>query len=224
MPNRSAHLLLPRAKSSTALLLLLLPSLFVEAVSVNVTVDDTIPDPVTGATFTYAPTGRWNVGNNCTGCLAQPDPSLVYDGTWHDATYSRTEIGKDETQTAQISFNGYALYVYGIVSQSTISPNSTADISFYIDGELSGVFTYTPPGESSYLYNVCLYANDSLSAGSHSFMLQNGVAGGITSLVLFDYIIYTQDRRPEPDTYLIVNCSSCHICNSISHFRRLTFA
>lgn len=72
--------------------------------SVNVTVDDAGSDPVTGNTFQYAPDGKWNIGNKCPGCLAQPDPSLVFDGTWHDAT---CHPSLNETpQTMQFQFSG----------------------------------------------------------------------------------------------------------------------
>ena len=65
-----------------------------------------LPDPLTGNTFQYAPTDRWNVGNNCSACSARPDPFSTNDGTWHDATYSSTVIDEDEMETAQIQFNG----------------------------------------------------------------------------------------------------------------------
>ena len=79
-----------------------LPS--INGVLVNITVDDTLPDPLTGNTFQYAPIDQWSLGNDCSTCLARPDPSFAKDGTWHDTTYLSTST--DEPQTAQIQFNG----------------------------------------------------------------------------------------------------------------------
>ena len=73
---------------------------------VNITVDDTNPDPLTGATFTYSPPGSWAMGGSCAPCLAKLDPSKVYDATWRDATYDPTSPAKGEIQTAVFQFNG----------------------------------------------------------------------------------------------------------------------
>ncbi|THG97553.1 hypothetical protein EW026_g4468 [Hermanssonia centrifuga] len=71
------------------------------------------------------------------------------------------------------------------------------DIFFYIDDHMVGIFKDSPPanpdGGIVYDYNVVLYANPSISQpGSHNFTLQNGQIGGSSSLILFDYIIYTR--------------------------------
>ena len=47
----------------------------------------------------------------------------------------------------------------------------------------------TDPAEAE--YNFTLYANTSLSYGSHTIALQNGVVGGAFSSVYLDYIVYT---------------------------------
>lgn len=187
----------------------------VSGLLVNVTVDDAASDPITGNTFQYAPDGHWSVGNTCPGCLAQPDPTLVHDATWHDATCHPTL--NETPQTMQFQFNGKhgsyiylcngiltqstgsAIYVFGMLGQTDVTPagvnwTTTEDLSFLIDGELSGSFSYNPPGSGPYLYNVCLFSNDALDSGSHTLELQNGRPGGINSLVLFDYIIYSQER------------------------------
>ena len=71
---------------------------------------------------------------------------------------------------------------------------TTVDIYFYIDGELAGGYTHVPNGDNTYIYNVCLWASDSIGPGAHTFQMQNGRAGGNGSLVLFDYIIYSQEQ------------------------------
>ena len=68
----------------------------------NVTVDDSVS---TGAVVPqYLPNSSiWNQGNNCSICLVKPDPSLAYNGTWHDATFSSSN---GYTQTVEFSFTG----------------------------------------------------------------------------------------------------------------------
>lgn len=76
----------------------------VTSTMVNVTIDDTIPDPNTGETWTYAPAdGDWRGSDGCTVCLAQPNRSLTVDQTWHDATF---DVKTSEVQTASVRFNG----------------------------------------------------------------------------------------------------------------------
>lgn len=48
----------------------------------NITVDDQADDPA----LIYAPEGAWHLGPHCTGCVAQPDPNLTFNNTWHDST------------------------------------------------------------------------------------------------------------------------------------------
>ncbi|THG99433.1 hypothetical protein EW026_g2910 [Hermanssonia centrifuga] len=165
---------------------------------VNVTVDDTNPDPFTGAVFDYSPSG-WSFGPSCDVCKAKPDQTKTYDGTWHDATYDPTfdpsEPGKSVVQTASLQYNGSAFYVYGILSESTSDPGSIANIVFLIDGQPIGKFVYTPPGiTGGYIFNVLLYGNDTIPQGQHTFTIQNGEPGGSPSesLILLDYIIYTR--------------------------------
>ena len=70
----------------------------------NVTVDDAV---LTGAVVPqYLPTtALWNsvIGNNCTTCIAKPDPSLAYDGTWHDTSYFP---GDDYTPAFEFTLTG----------------------------------------------------------------------------------------------------------------------
>ena len=77
----------------------------------NITVDDAV---LTGAVVpNYLPnTSVWNIGNTCTGCLVQPDPSLAYNGTWHDTTYAPN----NSLQEIQFSFTGTALTFHSLVA------------------------------------------------------------------------------------------------------------
>ncbi|PSS37172.1 hypothetical protein PHLCEN_2v1045 [Hermanssonia centrifuga] len=144
---------------------------FVSADLVNITVDDTNPDPLTGAIFEYSPSG-WNIGPTCHKCVARPNQQDAYDGTWHDAT------SRDSPQTASLEFNG-----------------SAADILFLIDGQVLGSFVYTPPGDpGAYSYNILLYGNDSIPEGQHTLTVQNGEVNGPDSLILLDYMVYTRSE------------------------------
>ena len=88
---------------------------------------------------------------------------------------------------------GTAFYVYGVLSQSDSFPGSTADIAFYMDNELGGTFSYTPPGlPGSYVYNSLLWHTASLPYEQHTFALHNGMLGGNVSLLLLDYVVYTR--------------------------------
>ena len=74
-----------------------------------------------------------------------------------------------------------------------MNPSSTADISFFIDGQPAGNLQYNPPGiPNSYVYNALLWHNNTLPPGQHTFSLQNGRPGGNLSLILLDYVVYTR--------------------------------
>ena len=77
------------------------------ATLVNVTIDDTFGDPVTGNQFSYAPSGAWQPGFSCTGCTARPDPSQVSNDTWHEGTFNPAgTTGSDQLLSAAVSFEG----------------------------------------------------------------------------------------------------------------------
>lgn len=68
------------------------------AILKNVTVDDTKGDELSGTMPTYLPTGDWSTGG-CKGCLAKPNASLAFDGTWHDATHGQGHVDQKIVQT-----------------------------------------------------------------------------------------------------------------------------
>ncbi|PSS37176.1 hypothetical protein PHLCEN_2v1049 [Hermanssonia centrifuga] len=164
----------------------LLPQTY--AALVNVTVDDAHPDPLTGISITYAPLNAWTLDSDCSTCVATPDGSQAYMGTWHDTTYL-PEVGTVLSATFQ--FNGSALYVYCITAQSTSAPDGNSDMLFFLDGEPAGSYEHIAPGEPTYDYNVPVYSNPSIAPGFHTFVLQNGQTGGQASLALLDYIVYS---------------------------------
>lgn len=77
--------------------------------STNVIIDDYWPDPLTGAMIEYGPksaTATWNLGQACGDCSAQPDASLIFNGTWHDGTFFPLTDESPPPLTAMISFSG----------------------------------------------------------------------------------------------------------------------
>ncbi|OBZ78935.1 hypothetical protein A0H81_00321 [Grifola frondosa] len=171
------------------------------AALVNVTVDDTYGDPRTGNQFVYTPSQIWNFGPTCIPCFAKPDASQAYLGTWHDGAPDTALNDGDTTGTMsiEISFSGSAIYVYCILSESATSLDGNSDMSFYIDGELVGTYVHAATGSSTYEYNVLVYGNASLPSAEHQFSLVGGRVTGSASLILFDYLVYSQDvESPAP--------------------------
>ena len=74
-------------------------------VLLNVSIDDTLGDERNGNMITYS--DGWNVGQNCVGCTAKPDPSQLFEHTWHDGTFFPVSpTGDGVPITASVSFNG----------------------------------------------------------------------------------------------------------------------
>lgn len=69
-------------------LLLLCSHSLVSATLVNITVDDSGLDPVTGSRIAFAPSDAWSFGQDCTACTARPDPNQAFMHTWHDGTFN----------------------------------------------------------------------------------------------------------------------------------------
>ncbi|KAI0336251.1 hypothetical protein GY45DRAFT_1333291 [Cubamyces sp. BRFM 1775] len=190
VPNLDALLLLPVLFS--LLTISRLATISASAALVNVTIDDTYGDQTNGAQVTYAPPDAWNVGQSCAACTAHPDPTLAHNGSWHDGT-----VGAGSTQllTATARFEGVAVYVYCIVTRSSVSPDGNSDMTFFIDGEQVGTFVQPPDGDTAYDYNVPVYANTSLAAGAHEIVILSGQPNGNKTLILLDYIVYTQETE-----------------------------
>ncbi|EMD39544.1 hypothetical protein CERSUDRAFT_92042 [Gelatoporia subvermispora B] len=189
----------------------------------NITADDFYGDPATGEQFSYV--GSWNVGQDCTGCLAQPDSSMTYNGTWHDGTTDATSF-----MSASFTFSGTAVWVYGVLIQAGINTsgfNTRTNLSFLIDNVPIWNLMIPPStddeAEPSYRYNVLLFHQDSLSAETHSFTLVNGMK----ALVILDYLVYTTfdegstdsapvPVRPPATTFIPFASSTSPLSNSPS--------
>ncbi|KAH7870956.1 uncharacterized protein C8R40DRAFT_618971 [Lentinula edodes] len=183
-------------------LLLILQDVFhATAIFRNYTVDDS------DSSWIYSPYGAWNIGNDCHGCDAQPNATLAYNHTWHDAAFyappnQQTMTDPNVPFTANITFNGTAVYVFCIMLNSATYPIfGASDISFHMDGVPVSTYQNSPTENlDTYTYNVPVFAMPSLKYGTHSLMVQNGVANGTDALILLDYILYTADDGLESIT------------------------
>ena len=202
--------------SGGTLLTLFFPSFFISLIAarlVNVTVDDTLGNSQEALQILYQPAGYWSPGQNCTTRVADPDPTQVNDGTWHDNTYLPDNPASTPL-SASLAFDGtyhvprgvkilhmlpvlgVALYVYCVVARSSTNPFGNSDMTFYLDGVEVGNFTETPNGDPTYHYNVPVYVNESIPDGKHTFVLVNGRAGGQAALALLDYIVFSYVLPP----------------------------
>jgi hypothetical protein len=85
---------------------------------------------------------------------------------------------------------GSAIYVYCILTGSSISPDGNSDMSFAIDGETVGTFQQTPSGDGTYLYDQLVYSKSDLLSGEHNFTLTTG-SNNTKALVILDRLVYT---------------------------------
>ncbi|KAK7468601.1 hypothetical protein VKT23_003105 [Stygiomarasmius scandens] len=164
---------------------------------INNTIDDT------GPKITYLPKGAWNDGNNCENCTAKPDSGQMSSGTWHDSTFYPEPGSNDfpnQVLNASTIFNGTSVYVFCALSRSKASPFGNSDMTFYIDGQLVGIFLKPAPGTDGFDYDVPVYVNESLSPGTHELVLQNGHVNGSNSLVILDRIVYSFDDGTEAES------------------------
>lgn len=184
----------------------------------NISIDDLSSDPITGARITYGIVNQtneneagWNIGQNCSDCLAQPDPSQTYNRTWHDASLGPSGTNNVfasvsftgalcfSTLTAHVLilfFLGVAIYVVGITvfsSPPTTQSLNNSKIFFQVDGEDQGSFLHSAlvGMEVVYSYNTILFSKEGLSEGLHNVtMICGDGSSTVDSLCLLDRFIY----------------------------------
>lgn len=158
----------------------------------NVTIDDTNGDPKTGAQISYTPqNGHWNLGPGCQRCSASLDASQTFDQTWHDGAHYP---GDSFVLTAEVSFTGTAVYVYGIKGYG--NEFAATDLTFLIDNEQVGYYSQPDINGMGWVYNMLFFSTQSLSSGQHTLTIQNGAHNGSAiSLLLLDYIIYSFEEE-----------------------------
>ncbi|KAJ6595798.1 hypothetical protein DFH09DRAFT_906229 [Mycena vulgaris] len=151
------------------------PSAQAYAALTNWTVDDT------NSTF-WSWGDLWNAvtpSAPCSGCLIQPDPSQVYKHTWHDGS----TLG-DSRRVGSFSFQGSAVYIYGIDS------TNPANISFSMDdASVTGFHSYSGVG---YVYKSLFFTAAGLESDAQhkiTWIVEESSIGG--TLALFDYAVVT---------------------------------
>ncbi|KAJ7093676.1 hypothetical protein C8R44DRAFT_814951 [Mycena epipterygia] len=148
------------------------------AASTNITIDDT-----NGTFWTFV--GGWHAVTPTTPCppttcFAQPDPSLAINKTWHDGN----------TLSGSCSFQGSAIYIYGI----DLAATSGTNISFDMNHPSQTGFHYFEGSET--VYNSLFFsATDLDSSVEHTvtWIGQPSSAGG--GAMLFDYAVITVDEE-----------------------------
>lgn len=183
-------------------LLLAVPS--TAALLVNHTIDDRYGDSSTGTIPTYLPQEDWANGEVCQTCNIYPanlghipadslngtgvDPAQTFNGTWHDTTYFPDLSPRNIT----VQFAGQAVYVFNIIANVVLFTETTTTLFFSLDGEAVGHYAHSADLFSpQVMYNVVVYANQSLPHGNHTLVIS--AEGTDPSLVLFDYVVYTAD-------------------------------
>jgi hypothetical protein len=64
-------------------------------------------------------------------------------------------------------------------------------MTFLIDTLPVGTFTLSSIARNTFQYNALVFADESLTLGNHTLIIQNGQLGGSKSLVMLDYILYS---------------------------------
>ncbi|KAF7350084.1 hypothetical protein MVEN_01310300 [Mycena venus] len=169
----------PQSLEIALLLLLTLTPSHADAALTNTTIDDT------SSSFSWS--GNWNAitpTDPCGGCSAKPDPTQTEGGTWHDVGIMTT---KDETATGSFTFQGSAVYIYGIDQA-----NSQADIAFMLDS-LTATHHYT--GSDRFAYRALFFSATELASGqTHTvnWALQKSSASDRDlQEAIFDYTVVT---------------------------------
>ncbi|KLO13096.1 hypothetical protein SCHPADRAFT_382997 [Schizopora paradoxa] len=180
----------------------------VRGILVNVSVDDSFPDPLTGNSIQYFPSvggtvasGNWQIGQTCkNACSADLDPSDLFNGTYHYG--EANENSGSAPQSASLVFSGSAVYVMCV--WASVAPTGhgdslgNSDMTFSLNDTVVGLFSkkVNASGSGVYDYGAAVYVNEDLPPGTHSLTIQNGLAGK-ESVMMLDRIIYTTEVDEE---------------------------
>ncbi|KAH9922671.1 uncharacterized protein B0H18DRAFT_508385 [Fomitopsis serialis] len=172
-------------KSVIALLLFVATGARAIGTTTNRTIDDFYGDSATGAIPLYS--DGWNYGPQCSGCFIQPAIGETFDQSWHDVTASPTDPAP---KTVTLSFNGTAIWVYGVVPNYVEYATTLVNVSFELDGKVVGLYTHAPSASVGYIYNVTLYSNTAIANGQHTLVMTPQRESN-SSYLAFDWAQYT---------------------------------
>lgn len=160
----------------------------------NVTVDDAGSDPLTGRLMKFS--SEWAYGPSCESCEvtmhADFDLDQVYNRTWHDTTF----VQPTDSQSVEFTFNGSAVYVYGILPHNQGPWMPTVNLSFTIDGKFIRRYSRpTLPNRTT--YDILFFVEEDLAPCQHTILIENGADTQIVgSIALLDYMVYTHVDPP----------------------------
>ncbi|EIW63887.1 uncharacterized protein TRAVEDRAFT_111481, partial [Trametes versicolor FP-101664 SS1] len=174
------------------------------AALVNHTIDDKYGDSSTGIIPTYRPKENWAYGDTCRSCNLYPanlghippgslngtavDTAQVFNGTWHDTTQSPGSPPRNIT----VQFVGQAVYVFNIIANIVPFTSTNTSLVFSLDDKIVGQYVHpADPFGPELMYNVAVYTNHSIPHDNHTLVISTKAEGTESSLVLFDYVVYT---------------------------------
>ncbi|KAJ6555982.1 hypothetical protein B0H19DRAFT_1262104 [Mycena capillaripes] len=151
------------------------------AALMNVTIDDT-------QSQYWSFDGPWSAvtpNTPCSVCNARPDPLQVHNQTWHDGFL----------MSGKFTFQGSAVYIYGIDTIMNQAGNITFDMS-----ELS-VTAFHYPGKQDYVYNSLFFSATSLDPTIEptvTWTVKRSTSTPAGEAALFDYAVIIQDQLASP--------------------------
>jgi len=124
------------------------------------------------------------------------DASQAFDSTWH---YTVNAPGDSEPHIANLSFTGSAIYVFFILAGTGQPVATSSNLTFILDGEEVRLASDVTLSGTYVQYNTPVYVNETLSNGPHQLTIQM-MATANSSIVLFDYAVYTADADENPSS------------------------
>ncbi|KAI0778894.1 hypothetical protein BD413DRAFT_445400, partial [Trametes elegans] len=135
----------------------------------------------------YIPPNQWSQGTACGGCTIHPVASQTYQGTWHDTTYTPDLL---PPRAINVTFTGTAVYVFNVLANNVPNALTTdTNLVFVLDGAVVDSFNHVSDGSSALQYNAMVFAQEGLGNVQHSLSIST--AKNQSSVVLFDYLVYT---------------------------------
>lgn len=81
------------------------------------------------------------------------------------------------------------MYAYCILANTVPTAPTLTNLTFTLDGDAAGSFVHIPTNGTDFQYNIPVYVNSSLPNAQHAITIE--ATGTNSSLVLFDYLVYT---------------------------------
>lgn len=163
--------------------------------SMNRTIDDEFGDIITGSLPQYYPSDRWSQGALCANCSAKLDSSRVAYHSWHDTT----QDPRHTTHSVTVRFTGVAVYVYNALANDQPGVATLTNLTFTLDNIFAGSFTHTAIDDPDPAYDVLVYSNNNMENKAHTLtMAAAALVGSKSSLILFDYVVYTVIDNEQP--------------------------